>query len=74
MLLGPQALHAQSDTKAKLVEGTDAFRANQFEDAATRFGEAAMGEQVAATALYNQGCALLSSGDAESASAAFERA
>ncbi|MGB0247642.1 MAG: vWA domain-containing protein, partial [Flavobacteriales bacterium] len=73
-LLGPQAVLAQSDTKAKMVEGTEAFRANQFEDAATRFGEAAMDEQAAATALYNQGCALLSSGDAESASAAFERA
>ena len=73
-MLGPQVLLAQSDTKAKMVEGTEAFRANQFEDAATQFGEAAMDEQATATALYNQGCALLSSGDAESASAAFERA
>ena len=36
----PQAL-AQTDSKSKLVEGTQAFRANQAETAAVLFGEAA---------------------------------
>ena len=61
---------AQSDTKAQLVEGTQAFRNNNAEEAAVLFGEAATDPDQAAVALYNQGCALLSAGDAESASAA----
>ena len=66
-------MHAQSETKAQLVEGSQAFREQQMEEAARLFGEAAKDESSAGTALYNQGCALLASGDLESASSAFER-
>ena len=65
---------AQTDARSNLIEGTNAFRESRFEDATLSFGEAAKEKETAAQALYNQGCALLASGEHEAASSAFSRA
>ncbi|HAT47564.1 MAG TPA: hypothetical protein DCS71_01455, partial [Flavobacteriales bacterium] len=73
ILVVENPLFAQSDSRTQMVEGTQAFRDSQWEEAAILFGEAAKDESTSATALYNQGCALLAAGDTDAASSAFDR-
>lgn len=71
--------HAQtslpSAAKTPLVQGTEAFRAGDMEEAAARFGAPHEGlETWGGHAAYNEGCALLQNGQTEEAGQAFGRA
>ena len=71
--------HAQtslpSAAKTPLVQGTEAFRAGNMEEAAARFGMSHEGlGSWAGHAAYNEGCALLQNGQTEEAGPAFGRA
>jgi hypothetical protein len=71
--------HAQtslpSAAKTPLVQGTEAFRAGNMEDAVARFGAPHEGlGSWAGHAAYNEGCALLQNGQTEEAGQAFGRA